>query len=123
MSRDEFTKATKRLALKRSGAKCEATGYLYGRDETRCNWNLGNGVDFDHVLACSNGGDNSLSNCLAVCIPCHKYKTANHDTPRAAKIKRVSDKFNGIVKPKGKIKSRGFKSQNKSNDKQTTVRF
>jgi 5-methylcytosine-specific restriction endonuclease McrA len=106
--RQEFSKAVKREALKRSGGLCEAEGELYGTKFRRCNAPLSYGVEFDHILACSNGGDNSLENCLAICPACHKYKTTVHDTPRAAKIKRVSDKHSGIVKPKGTIKSRGF---------------
>jgi 5-methylcytosine-specific restriction endonuclease McrA len=82
---------------------------MYGLDAgKRCNAPLGYGVDFDHVTADSIGGDNSLENCAAVCRTCHKFKTANIDTPRAAKTVRMSDKHHGISKPKHKWPSRKF---------------
>ena len=118
MSRSEFSKQTKREALHRAHNMCEAEGHFYGWEEgVMCLAPLSYGVEFDHVLACSNGGDNALENCLAVCKKCHRYKTDNFDTPRAAKIKRVGDKHTGITRPKGKIQSRGFR-QFKSNTKQ-----
>lgn len=97
MSRPEFSKVTRREARSRSNGFCEATGTLYGLEPgKRCNGQLSKGVEFDHVLAASNGGDNSLSNCLAVCLVCHAFKTRRHDTPRAAKIVRQRDKDQGI---------------------------
>lgn len=117
MNRKEFSKETKREALRRSKQLCEATGAFYGlATDTRCNAPLSHGVEYDHVLAASNGGDASLANCAAVCIKCHKFKTAKHDTPRAAETKRISDKHSGIHKPKGKIRSQGFRPA-KSNTK------
>lgn len=109
MSRAEFSKPTKRLALKRSGGKCEAVGTPYGRDpDRRCDWPLSYGVEFDHIILEANSHDNSLENCAAVCIPCHKFKTAKHDTPTAAKTQRQQDKNNGIKGPKHKWPSRPF---------------
>lgn len=109
MPRKEFTKKTKRLALERSSGKCEAVGVLYGLDSgKRCNGDLGKGVEFDHVLRASDGGDNDLENCLAVCKQCHAHKTRTFDTPQAAKTKRMSDKARGVSKPTGQLKSRGF---------------
>jgi len=99
MSRAEFTKATKREALKRAGGICEAVGAWYGlADGERCHIPLNHGVDFDHIILDANSKDNSLENCAAVCIPCHRYKTAKHDTPLAAKTRRQQDKANGIKK-------------------------
>lgn len=115
MSRLEFTKPIKRAALARSGALCEASGIFYGlAPDTRCNAPLSYGVEFDHVLAASNGGDNSLENCAAVCLKCHRFKTAKFDTPRAAKALRQSDKHFGIrTKPIGnsRLQSRGFQKR------------
>lgn len=109
MSRSEFSKQTKRDALKRSGGHCEAVGLRYGLDAgKRCNFPLAYGVQFDHITADSHGGENSLDNCAAVCRECHATKTKTYDTPVAAKIKRISDKHLGIVKPKGRIPSRPF---------------
>lgn len=93
----EFSKRTKREALKRSGGKCEATGKMYGlAPGARCNATLSHGVEFDHIILEANSHDDSLENCAAVCIPCHKFKTAKHDTPLAAKTLRQQDKNLGI---------------------------
>jgi len=101
MSRTEFSKPTKRAALARAMNRCEASGFLYGLPATAvCGVSLAHGVEFDHVVADSNGGDASLGNCLAVCVKCHKYKTDKHDTPRAAKGLRQQDKARGIKGPK-----------------------
>ena len=117
MSRQEFSKATLRGGLKRSQGKCEAIGEWYGLAESqRCNSNLGSGFDGDHIIACSIGGNNSLDNLSVVCKTCHKIKTTKLDTPRAAKTKRMSDKYSGVHKPKGKIKSHGF-NRSESNTK------
>lgn len=97
MSRAEFKRPTKRAALQRSGLLCEAVGSMYGLDEgRRCNASLGYGVEFDHVILDANSKDNSLENCAAVCVKCHKWKTANHDTPLAAKTLRQQDDHRGI---------------------------
>ncbi len=94
MSRAEFTKPVKREALKRSGGLCEAVGTLYGlQPAQRCNAPLAYGVEFDHVILEANSHDNSLGNCAAVCKRCHGWKTANHDTPTAAKTVRQQDKL------------------------------
>ncbi len=97
MSRREFTKKTKRQALQRSGMICEAIGAMYGlQPAQRCNSSLAAGVEFDHIVLDANSKDNSLENCAAVCIKCHRWKTANHDTPMAAKTVRMQDKARGI---------------------------
>jgi len=95
--RHEFSKQTKRDALQRSGMLCEAVGALYGLPSTkRCNAPLSYGVEFDHVILDANSKDNSLANCAAVCIKCHRWKTAKHDTPLAAKTVRQRDRHSGI---------------------------
>lgn len=100
MNRREFTRPVKREALRRSGTLCEAVGGMYGLDAgRRCNAPLSYGVEFDHVILDANSKDNSLENCAAVCIKCHKWKSAKHDTPLAAKTVRQSDMACGIRKP------------------------
>ena len=106
MARIEFKKAVMRAALVRAGdgnianAKCEAEGALYDLEPgQRCNCPLSHGVEFDHVLAASNGGDATLNNCLAACKKCHLFKTRTFDTPRAAKTVRQRDKDLGIKRP------------------------
>jgi hypothetical protein len=114
--RKEFTKAVKREALIRSGKLCEAWGADYGLNNMmRCNAPLSQGLEFDHYDAIRND-DNSLENCRAVCIPCHRFKTPN-DTTKHAKVKRMSDKHNGIRKTKSKWPSRKMGKANYSNVK------
>jgi len=67
----------------------------------RCFANLGYGVEFDHIILDANSKDNSLENCAAVCVKCHKWKSAKHDTPLAAKTQRQQDKASGIRKASG----------------------
>ncbi|WP_159585974.1 HNH endonuclease [Chelativorans xinjiangense] len=107
MARREFTKATRRAALERSQGRCEAIGAWYGLEPgKRCNAPLSAGVEFDHIDLDANSKDNSLSNCAATCIPCHRHKSAKHDTPKAAKTLRQQDKARGVSKPAGNLKSR-----------------
>jgi len=108
MARTEFTRATKRQALERSGYRCEATGSRYGfEDGQRCNCDLSLGVQFDHNIPCELSGGNSLQNCMALCIKCHKWKTRN-DVKQIAKSNRERDKHSGVIRPAGKIRSAGF---------------
>jgi len=110
MARREFSKGIKREALARSGMRCEADDALYGLHQgRRCNAPLAYGVAFDHILADSNGGEPTLSNCAAVCLSCHGFKTRHFDTPRAAKIKRQSDKAKGIRKAPSFQKPKGVR--------------
>jgi hypothetical protein len=92
-----FSKPIKRAALKRSGQRCEAEGELYGLPQgVRCSADLAYGVEFDHSILWANSRDSSLDNCLAVCPSCHRFKTAKHDTPLAAKTVRQRDKHAGL---------------------------
>lgn len=101
--RNEFKKQTKRDALKRSGGLCEAQGAMYGlpADGPRCGAVLAYGVEFDHRILNANSKDNSLENCAAVCVRCHRHKTRHHDTPLAAKTLRQQDKASGVSKARG----------------------
>ena len=99
--RAEFSKETRRQALKRSGGFCEAIGRVYGLNPgRRCNAKLSYGVEFDHYpIRAADGGSAELSNCLAVCLKCHKWKTRTFDTPQVAKSKRIRDRHQGIKRP------------------------
>lgn len=109
MSRRDFTKPVKRAALARSEGRCEAVGAWYNlAPGCRCNAPLAAGVEFDHIDLDANSHDNSLENCAAVCVPCHKFKTAKIDTPKAAKTLRQQDKARGVARPKQSIRSAGF---------------
>lgn len=87
----------------------------------RCNANLAYGVNFDHVNGDSNGGKPTLDNCAATCPRCNQFKNNKFDTPRAAKGLRQQDSHLGIVKAKGKIKSRGFQREWVDNTKYINV--
>lgn len=108
-NRNEFGSKTRKEALKRSGLICEATGSWYGLpDGQRCDRNLGAGVQYDHLILDANSKDNSLENCRAVCPKCHAWKTANRDTPTAAKTVRQQ-----LMGMKTKPKGRGFSKPDK----------
>ena len=104
VKRKEFKAKTKIEARERSGGFCEAVGILYGLTKgKRCNADLNKGCEFDHIVRCETAkdGDNTLENCAAVCIPCHRKKTSFYDVPQAAKTKRMRNKATGITRPKG----------------------
>lgn len=99
MSRREFSIQVRRDARQRSEGRCEATGTVYGlRPGQRCNMPLDRGVEFDHATADGLGGEATLENCVCVCKPCHAFKSARHDTPAVAKMKRQRDKHLGLRK-------------------------
>lgn len=104
MARTEFSRETRREALKRSGLKCEASGPRYGFSEgQRCNCSLSLGAQFDHDIPDQLGGDASLENCRAICIACHKFKTRG-DIQQIRKSDRQRDKATGAFKkPKSKL--------------------
>lgn len=107
--RNEFTKPTKRAALKRSGGLCEASGPRYGLPPgKRCEATLSKGVIFDHDDPDANSKDNSLENCRAICLICNRYKTDKTDIPAIAKTLRQQDKANGITGPKYRWAKRPF---------------
>lgn len=100
--RYEFSKQTKRDALKRSGGLCEAAGPIYGLEPgQRCNFPLSSGVEFDHwPVQATEPGSDTLENCVSCCPTCHKHKTCTFDIPGQAKSKRVQDAHTGVSKPK-----------------------
>lgn len=108
--RHEFSKPTKRAAVFRANGRCEASGPVYGLEpEAGCWADLGHGFEIDHYpLPATMEGSDSLGNAVVCCKKCHSFKTANFDIPVQAKTKRVSDKHLGIVKPSGRMQSRGF---------------
>lgn len=107
-NRKDFSTKTRKQALVRSGMRCEAVGEWYGLPAgMRCTADLAYGVEYDHYILDANSKDNSLENCRAVCPRCHGWKTANRDTPLAAKT--VRQKFMGMkTRSKQKIHSAGF---------------
>lgn len=114
MVRREFSRKTRQQALERSGLRCEAAGARYGFEAgQRCNCSLSLGVQFDHVLPDQMGGDNTLSNCAAICVQCHKYATRN-DIRTIRKSDRQRDKSSGVVRPKQTISSAPFPPSDKA---------
>lgn len=96
MSRMEFTKETKRSALKRAKNRCEAIGKMFGLPAgQRCSMPLATGVRFEHINPDANSRDNSLENAAAVCPACWRWKTDNYDKPLIAKTDRQKDRFDG----------------------------
>jgi hypothetical protein len=121
MARREFSKKTQREAFQRSGFKCEAIGTMYGLPAgQRCNADLAYGVEYDHIVLDANSKDNSLENCAAVCIKCHRWKTAHHDIPMAAKTMRQQDRARGIKSaPPKPIRSAPFPKSEKAAKRQS----
>lgn len=84
----------------REGGRCHICG---GKIHAGEKW------DGDHVIELWEGGENRESNIKpAHKETCHKKKSAKGAAKRA-KEKRVRQKHNGIIQPKGTIKSGGFK--------------
>lgn len=124
-NRREFTKSTKRNALKRSELMCEAVGAMYGlAGGQRCNAPLSAGVEYDHIVLDANSKDNSLENAAAVCPKCHRWKSSHHDTPMAAKTLRMQDKARGIrTSPIKKLSGPGFPKTEKAATRQTKLQL
>lgn len=89
MSRSEFSPTTRKAAWTRAGGQCEYVthGKVFGPAGYRCDTPLRAGVEYHHVLEAALGGDNSLGNCLAVCIAHHKLLTKTQTVPRLTKMR------------------------------------
>ena len=67
-----FSDDTKRQAFRRAGGACECTRTTHGH-RGHCNAPLTSGNwHAHHRTAEDAGGDDSLGNCEALCIPCHR---------------------------------------------------
>ena len=69
-----FSEETKQAALKRAGGQCECDRLLCTvHASRRCTTKLVAGNwHAHHKTALASGGTDALSNCQALCIPCHK---------------------------------------------------
>ncbi len=95
----EFSRATRREALRRSGKICEAIGLEFGyQPGQRCVSDLSLGCEFHHATPAEMGGDNGLGNCLAICIKCHRYTTRSF-IKELRHSDRVRDRNDGTLKP------------------------
>lgn len=98
----EFSPATKVKAYERSGGVCEMVW-----DGVRCGLPLQPGrIEYDHDKAIGLGGDNSLSNCVCACKPCHDRKTQEEDMPVMRKADAQQKAHIGATRQKAKIPSR-----------------
>lgn len=103
MSRLEFSRVTRREALRRSGQICEAVGPTFGLAQgERCMNRLKFGVEFHHAVEAEMGGDKSLGNCLALCIKCHRFVSRTF-IQELRHSDRVRDRDQGIIKPRSKL--------------------
>lgn len=99
MTRREFSPTDCDKAFKRANGLCG-----------RCRQPLQIGrIEYDHILPCALGGDNSPANIMVLCTPCHREKTSKEDIPRIRKADRQRRNHIGAKQPKGNIKSPGFK--------------
>jgi 5-methylcytosine-specific restriction protein A len=64
---------TRDLVLKRDRYRCQVQGQ--GCD--------GRGVEADHIVSVAEGGDNSLENLRAICVPCHRRRTGQQGAREA----------------------------------------
>ena len=69
------------LVLKRDRYRCQVQG-------PGCD---GRGVEADHILSVAAGGDNSLENLRAICVPCHRRRTGQQGA-RASNARRRQTK-------------------------------
>lgn len=90
--RQEFSKTTKLQAFERARGHCE-----------RCGNKIITRAEYDHRIPCGLGGDNSLDNCMCLCVKCHRTKTSETDVPAIAKAVRLNEKRAGA-----RVKRGGF---------------
>ena len=103
--RREFSKVVKRDAFLRANGRCE--GAL--ENGCPCKSFLTTGkFHYDHDIPDALGGEPILSNCVVLCVPCHRAKTSTKDIPIIAKTKRIQDRERGIRK-EPTLRSAGFR--------------
>ena len=76
-----FSETTKQAAFTRAGGQCECSRFSCSvHTSLRCSTKLTTGRwHAHHRTAVASGGSDSLSNCEALCIPCHE-QTATYGT-------------------------------------------
>lgn len=94
MARLEFSRKVRNQVFDRANGRCE---------NKRCGAILKPGEgEYDHILPAELGGDASVANCMLICRPCHKAKTAQ-DIKRIRKSDRQRDKARGTFKRKASL--------------------
>ena len=104
MPRREFSAKTKAAAWERANGMCEGLIVTERSWPTpvRCNAPVDIGCfHYDHIDPVWISGSNSLTNCMVLCVPCHKLKTKT-DVKNIAKVKRIHKKAAGTKKPRGR---------------------
>lgn len=90
--RNEFTKKTKLYAFRRAMGRCEECSRLLRPGE----------IEYHHIIECTMGGTNELSNCRVLCSrPCHENITRDRTTV-IAKSNRLREREAGIRRDKRK---------------------
>ena len=102
MNRNEFSVATRKTANERAGDNCENCGTVFTAANPR---------NHDHDLPDDLGGDNSIENCVVLCLACHKLKTKTQDRPRIDKARRLRNKALGLTETKRKWPSKNFRGE------------
>ena len=95
MSRDEeFTRATKQLALKRQKNKCASCGVKisYLGQAGQKSHKYGEGAHAHHVKHIKQGGTSALSNCVILCESCH-YSAHEGGNYRSRKVLAISSDY------------------------------
>lgn len=91
MARLEFSRKVRNQVFERANGHCE---------NKRCGAVLKPGEgEYDHILPAEFGGEATVANCMLLCRPCHKAKTAR-DIKRIRKSDRQRDKARGTFKRK-----------------------
>jgi hypothetical protein len=106
--RREFPQSVRKAAFKR----CCRNGTMPGVPQCEnCGIELRSGnIEYEHLDADGLGGKPTLENCGVWCrSSCSRKKTDTEDIPRMAKADMVLKKSYGLVAPKQKIRSAGFR--------------
>lgn len=90
--RAEFDKKTKLAAFERAKGHCE-----------KCGCKIITSAEYDHVIEDTLTHDNSLANCMVLCVKCHAAKT-KRNRPAIDKTRRIFEKRAGVRAKRG----RGF---------------
>jgi len=67
-----FSEDTKQRAFQRAGGRCECTMRACSHHTGRCNATLRGGWHAHHATSVAAGGSDALSNCVAMCVTCHR---------------------------------------------------
>jgi 5-methylcytosine-specific restriction protein A len=76
-----FPDWVKDAAFRRSGGRCECRRSSHGHPFGRCSATITRyGAEFHHITSQAAGGPDTLENCEALCITCHR-QTRSYGRP------------------------------------------